>query len=391
MPAHPFPAFRPVLKQFMMPIIVCLCLMAASPVFAQQVTVPNLINLSSIEAFRALKNQGLYMKQGQITPTGQRELTDKVYKQYTRAGTLVNKGHIVKVDWYTFDIKLYKPKIGTQKKKVPTLYNLGKTHATNTLYRAGLYYKIVDQPTSNRAYDGTVAGQNPDPGTYLLENSPVTVYVFKYSSNLTSIRVPNVISYWATYAPGQVKKYGFKVSVSKVAVREKDKNDKVLNMRPRPGYAAKPGSTVILVVGKYEPYRIPNLVNWPVPRAMAELKRQGYLTLGPGYTITYDPRLGGKVKYTHPAGGEKVDYPKRTVVTVHGWKYTPLKVPNIIGYWRAGAEVALKRYPLKYRFHTVVTGDKKWAEKVMRTIPAVGAQVGLGSTVNVFLGKYTKP
>jgi len=64
----------------------------SGPVFAQQVRVPNLINLSSIEAFRALKNQGLYMKQGQITPTGQRELTDKVYKQYTRPGALVNKG-----------------------------------------------------------------------------------------------------------------------------------------------------------------------------------------------------------------------------------------------------------------------------------------------------------
>lgn len=75
---------------------------------------------------------------------------------------MLTRGQIVKVDWYTFDIKLYKPKIGTQKKKVPTLYNLGKTHATNTLYRAGLYYKIVDQPTSNRAYLCTPAapGQN---------------------------------------------------------------------------------------------------------------------------------------------------------------------------------------------------------------------------------------
>jgi len=137
---------------------------------------------------------------------------------------------------------------GPQQVAVPN--EVGKTldDARNDLENAGFKVSVTRQESSTADPD-TVLSQDPAAGTNADKGSTVNLTVAKEP---TTAQVPNEVGKQDTDAVSALQDAGFKVSISRQDTQNLDEDGIVLTQDPDHG-SAKKGSTVKIVVGRFNP------------------------------------------------------------------------------------------------------------------------------------------
>jgi penicillin-binding protein 1A len=133
--------------------------------------------------------------------------------------------------------------------RVPDVIGLKQEDAEKTLEEAN-FTPDVEMANSVEP-EGTVFDQDPKGGTTATLGSRVVIKVS--NGKAPKVKVPNVVGSAQAVATAALKDAGFKVEVVEEIVCDPSQDGVVLSQSPAGGKKADEGSTVTIVVGKYEP------------------------------------------------------------------------------------------------------------------------------------------
>jgi serine/threonine-protein kinase len=200
----------------------------------RSVSIPSVVQVPQAAAERRLRRAGL--KIGQLlsqnsnsVPKGDAIRTDPGAGQTVPAGEAIT---------------LYVSS-GPAPIRVPN--TVGDTEAAAKAALSAFNVKTTDQTTTSQAA-GTVLSQSPSGGT-ALPNSTVTLVIARAPS---TAKVPNVVGFPWRAARRQLRSAGFKVAMQDQPVKKQSRNNVVLSENPSAGTTQPKGSTVTIVIGKYQ-------------------------------------------------------------------------------------------------------------------------------------------
>ena len=201
----------------------------------KKVIVPNVVGRDRDQAVSELTAAGL-----EANPVGINSLepVDTVLATAPKSGTEVLEGTTVRVNYSK----------GPKPVTVPNVVGMPFESAESTLQGAGFAVSREDVDDADQP-EGVVVGQNPAAGTQQSKGSPVTLQV---SKGPQTSQVPDVTSLTQADATAQLTQSGFEVQVVEEIVDAEDLDGKVLSQDPEGGTNAEQGTTVVIVVGRFE-------------------------------------------------------------------------------------------------------------------------------------------
>ena len=132
---------------------------------------------------------------------------------------------------------------------VPNVVGMKRAEAVSTLLRASFTPVVKLAPSLEPA--GVVFAQSPTGGANVPLGSIVTIMVSNGKAPNTP--VPNVVGKTQKEATNILKAEGFKVAVVYQDVSDHKQDGIVLSQNPKGGKKASPGTTVTIVVGRFQP------------------------------------------------------------------------------------------------------------------------------------------
>ncbi len=275
----------------------------------------------------------------------------------------------------------YKPKIkdwkGWQAAKART--------AVTTLKLKAVFRPGGAAPDGAKA--GTVANQEPGPGESLAKGGSVTLKI--YSEPIKKVEVPDLRGQQVAAATDTLRAIGLKLNLKNgpAASNEADAGT-VFGQTPAAGALVKPGATLTAVV--YKPFVpkifVPEITSDNVAEAMAALSDLGLSpvirTDPPGKENWEDGTVTGFV----PASGSEISPGGTVTIVVTVEEPQMVVVPDLRGLRGQAAREQLVGAGL----HAEVRSSEPAREPdmtgtVIRTEPANGADVEIGSLVMVFV------
>jgi len=136
----------------------------------ETIIIPNIIGLDFIEASNYLESLGLIVKsinKAPVTSTDITNETGKIIKVIPSPGTKVKANSLVEIT-----ISTNEPLV-----LVPDLMQLSLEQAKDILDSDNINYEISYINTDYSVQEGTVLGQNPEPGTYISPGSSVILFI----------------------------------------------------------------------------------------------------------------------------------------------------------------------------------------------------------------------
>ncbi|HEY3208689.1 MAG TPA: PASTA domain-containing protein, partial [Actinomycetota bacterium] len=133
--------------------------------------------------------------------------------------------------------------------KVPNVVGMRQAAAVRTLLKANFTPVVKSAPSVEPA--GVVFDQNPNGGASAVLGSVVTIMVS--NGKAPKAPVPDVIGKTQEQATKILKAAGFKVAVVNQEVSDPKQDGIVLSQSPKGGKKASAGSTVTIMVGKFQP------------------------------------------------------------------------------------------------------------------------------------------
>jgi len=200
-----------------------------------KVRVPNVVGQSRDDAVAALTDAGL---EANVVPVNSLEPVDEVLATAPKAGTELVKGSTVRVNVSK----------GPRPITVPSVIGIPYESAASQLQ--GLGFAVSREPVEDKAAAGVVVGQSAAPGTQQGKGSVITLQV---SQGPQTSQVPDVTSQLEADARSQLDSSGFAVQTVEEIVDSADLDGKVLSQDPEGGSEAEQGTTVVIVVGRFEP------------------------------------------------------------------------------------------------------------------------------------------
>ncbi len=199
----------------------------------QQVTVPQVTNMTLRAAERRLEGEGL--KLGEVTRENSEDVDKgRVMEQDPGPRETVDKGSEV-------DLLV---SAGSEMVTVPDVLGKSERDATAQLTDLGLNVEPVDRDSDEPA--DTVVDSDPRPATQVEAGSTVTIYV-----STGPAEVPNVVGMNEDKATSTLEDAGFEVDVQRDSTTPSEKGV-VLRQDPKGGSDASRGSTVTITVSDYE-------------------------------------------------------------------------------------------------------------------------------------------
>jgi membrane peptidoglycan carboxypeptidase len=132
--------------------------------------------------------------------------------------------------------------------RVPNVVGLPENEAVDVLTRANFSPTAETVPSTEPL--GIVTAQSPAGGSSATAGGPVTIQVS--NGKVPSARVPGVIGLSAPAASNRLRSAGFQVAVDFRPTKDKSADGKVVSQSPGAGAKADHGSTVTIVVGRYQ-------------------------------------------------------------------------------------------------------------------------------------------
>jgi serine/threonine-protein kinase len=198
-------------------------------------TVPNVVGKSRDEAVADLVNANL---EANVVPVNSLEPVDQVLAQAPKPGTELLEGATVRINISK----------GPRPIAVPNV--VGSAFETAESQLQGIGFGVAREDVEDEAAAGIVVGQTPAAGTQLGKGSTVTLQV---SEGPTTSQVPDVESLTETDATAQLQESGFEPQVVEEIVDDPNLDGRVLQQDPEGGTEAEQGTTVVIVIGRFEP------------------------------------------------------------------------------------------------------------------------------------------
>jgi beta-lactam-binding protein with PASTA domain/predicted Ser/Thr protein kinase len=197
--------------------------------------VPDVVGQSRDQAVSDLVNAGL---KANVVQVNSLEPVNTVLATAPQAGTELVEGSTVRVNVSK----------GPKPIAVPNVIGSAFESAQSTLQGAG--FAVAREDVEDPAAAGTVVGQSPAAGTQQSKGSVITLQV---SSGPKTSQVPDVTSQTEADARAQLQESGFEVQVVEEIVDDESLDGRVLSQDPEGGNDADQGTTVVIVVGRFEP------------------------------------------------------------------------------------------------------------------------------------------
>jgi serine/threonine-protein kinase len=200
--------------------------------------VPGVVNLPLAKARRALTAQ--HLKVGSVVPQ-----TDSTIPAGNVINTSPQAGQSVPVNSSVEVIV----SSGVAKVQVPDVSGQSEADARSALGTAGFSVSSTKQ-TSSTVPPGTVISQSPAGGKKVAPGSRVMIVVAQAPTTAT---VPDVRGQDGVTAASALTSAGFQVKQQTRAVSNPDRDGIVLSQNPAANTTQKKGTTVTIVVGKFQP------------------------------------------------------------------------------------------------------------------------------------------
>ncbi len=380
----------------------------ATTVAPSKVEVPDVIGLAHGAAEQAVKAVGLTVTSFSTSTTDQRQ-NGKVWSQTPAAGTELNPGQNVTIQWYRYSAPTpppatTAPPTTTQapaKVSVPDLLGLTKTAAEQALTAVGLVADgAAGLTTTNASLGDQVHSQGPKRGTQVDEGSTVTFLYYVYTAP-TQVAVPDVVGETKTAAETAITDAGLTAATAAATTSTDDqtKDGTVASQDPASGTMVDSGSTVTLTYYSYTApaqVTVPDVLRGDKAAADAAITAAGLVPAGTALH-TDDPSEDGEVFSQNPGGGASADrgstvtfqyYSTSVTTTTEAPKVT---VPNLSGKSKAEAETALTDLGLVPDPHRRTTAVSSLDDTVFSQLPVPDAEVNAGTTVTFEYYVYEAP
>jgi serine/threonine-protein kinase len=199
-----------------------------------KVEVPDVVGQDVGDAVQLLNDQGLRAERREVfsdQPPG------TVLRQNPEAGAQVEKGAVV-------TLRVSK---GVQTVGVPNVVGLDQASAEAALTDAG--FTPVATVVASDQEAGIVVDQSPDAETDAQKGAQVEIFV---SEGPQTVAVPGVVGLDEGSATAALQNQGFGVDVQDFTTTDPAQDGLVLDQSPGPDTQADPGTTVTIVVGRFE-------------------------------------------------------------------------------------------------------------------------------------------
>lgn len=196
--------------------------------------VPNVVGMSRDAAVAELVGAKL---KANVVPVNSLKPVNEVLAQAPKPGTelIVNS---------TVRINVSK---GPKPITIPNV--VGSAFETAQSQLQGIGFAVAREDVEDEADAGIVVGQNPAAGGQLGKGSVVTLQV---SKGPATSQVPDVTSQTEADARAQLKSSGFDAQVVEEIVDDQTLDGRVLSQDPEGGTDAKQGTSVVIVVGRFQ-------------------------------------------------------------------------------------------------------------------------------------------
>ena len=224
------------------------------------------------------------------------------------------------------------------------------------------------KPASNSGSSSTTASETAKPGS---DTSGDEITLEDYANKIKD------------YVETDLSNYDITCTVTEEASDEIEKGY-VIRTSPAAGSTVAKGGKVELIVSSgVEQVSIPDTTGDTITDAYQTLNDKGF-KVKQGEDV-YSSQAIGKVAYTKPAAGKKVD--KGATITIYpskGEETKYVKVPNLLGMTRSQAKSALEKAGLKYGSETKSYSSTQKNRVCVQSVSS-GNEVEEGSTVDVTL------
>lgn len=224
------------------------------------------------------------------------------------------------------------------------------------------------KPESNSGSSSTTASETAEPGS---DTSGDEITLEDYANKIKD------------YVETDLSNYDITCTVTEEASDEIEKGY-VIRTSPAAGSTVAKGGKVELIVSSgVEQVSIPDTTGDTITDAYQTLNDKGF-KVKQGEDV-YSSQAIGKVAYTKPAAGKKVD--KGATITIYpskGEETKYVKVPNLLGMTRSQAKSALEKAGLKYGSETKSYSSTQKNRVCVQSVSS-GNEVEEGSTVDVTL------
>lgn len=224
------------------------------------------------------------------------------------------------------------------------------------------------KPDSNSGSSSTTASETAKPGS---DTSGDEITLEDYANKIKD------------YVETDLSNYDITCTVTEEASDEIEKGY-VIRTSPAAGSTVAKGGKVELIVSSgVEQVSIPDTTGDTITDAYQMLNDKGF-KVKQGEDV-YSSQAIGKVAYTKPAAGKKVD--KGATITIYpskGEETKYVKVPNLLGMTRSQAKSALEKAGLKYGSETKSYSSTQKNRVYVQSVSS-GNEVEEGSTVDVTL------
>jgi len=221
---------------------------------AESVTVPNVTGMSSQQAQNSLFSQGLRAEfREELKGTAR---IGTVLRQDPQAGTLVEPGKTIRA--YV--------EAGVQ---VPNVVGTSVQQATSVLRSKGFTSVNPREDVRGQTSLNTVLSQNPQAGSAAKPDRTVTLY---YEAG---VRVPDGRNLNVSSAESRLRSAGFR---TRIDFRETSqyREGTVMDQSPSANSAAKPNSTITLMVAKAPVCQLPRVIRLRLNEAKTILENAGF-------------------------------------------------------------------------------------------------------------------
>ncbi|MEU8332531.1 Stk1 family PASTA domain-containing Ser/Thr kinase [Micromonospora sp. NPDC048839] len=183
-------------------------------------------------------------------------------------------------------------------KAVPNLTGKAQAVAIAEIQKANLQPKVGDPVRDNDCTKGTVARQDPPPGTRLAKSGTVTIQL---CDGKPDVKVPpNLVNSQYELVKSQLEAQGLEVQDKQV--ENAAPKGTVLKLNPPSGTILAQGSTVVVDVSRGNVSKVPNVLNSTRDEAAAELREAGYnVDFRDGDEVPAD--RAGRVEKQSPSAG----------------------------------------------------------------------------------------
>ena len=224
------------------------------------------------------------------------------------------------------------------------------------------------KPESNSGSSSTTASETAKPGS---DTSGDEITLEDYANKIKD------------YVETDLSNYDITCTVTEEASDEIEKGYFIRTSPAAGSTVAKGGKVELIVSSGVEQVSIPDTTGDTITDAYQTLNDKGF-KVKQGEDV-YSSQAIGKVAYTKPAAGKKVD--KGATITIYpskGEETKYVKVPNLLGMTRSQAKSALEKAGLKYGSETKSYSSTQKNRVCVQSVSS-GNEVEEGSTVDVTL------